>query len=225
VARTKDIDYSKGVAITSSIYPDEHTHIEPVRFPAGSDVMYLIGTHLASGGNPLIRILNWLWYVIRHPLVHLKSLWPTGWATRTIILLTMQTVDNSIRFYLRRRRLPPFRKKMEIRSEEGRQRAPVNIEVAHRVSRMLAERIDGYTRGSVGEMMLNLGSTAHILGGCIIGPDTRHGVIDGRHRVFGYDNMLVVDGSAVPANLGVNPSLTITAMAEHAMSHVPPKNE
>ncbi len=225
VAGNHEVDYSKGVAITSSIYPDEHTHIEGVRFPAGSDVMYLIGTHLVSGKKPLRRIANWLWYVIRHPWVHLLSLWPLGWATRTIILLTMQTVDNSIRFYRKKRWLPFLRPKLEVRPEPGREPAPVNIEVAHEVSRRLAKRIDGHTRGSVGEMMFNLGSTAHILGGCAIGPDPEHGVIDGQHRVFGYDNILVVDGSAIPANLGVNPSLTITALAEHAMSGVPARDD
>jgi cholesterol oxidase len=217
------MDYSKGLAITSSIYPDEVTHIEPVRFPAGSDLLGILATLFTEAGPPKTRILRWLGNIFCHPVLFLRTLWPFGWAQRTIILLVMQTLDNSMQVYRRRRWWRLFGRSLVSRREDHRARVPACIAQAQQAVKILAEKMDGYPQNTVNEVLLNVGTTAHILGGCIIGPDPQNGVIDDQNRVYGHPGLYVVDGSMIPANLGVNPSLTITAMAEHAMSQVPPK--
>ncbi len=225
-ARNDDIDYSKGVAITSSFYPDNVTHIEPVRFPAGSELIgFLIATIFTENAPPLIRPLKWLQAIIRHPLDFLRTLWPFGWARRSVILLVMQTLENSIRVYRKRRWWWPFQKALVSEREDKRVKVPVCIPQAQTATKILAEKMDGIAQNSINEVLLNIGTTAHILGGCAIGPNPQSGVIDGQNRVYGHEGMYVVDGSMIPANLGVNPSLTITAMAEHAMSHIPHKKK
>ncbi|MBM4372191.1 MAG: GMC family oxidoreductase [Deltaproteobacteria bacterium] len=222
-ARRGDVDYSEGVAITSSIYPDAVTHVEPVRYPAGSDVMSFLTTPLTDAGGRIPRPLRWLGNILRHPVDFLRVLWPFGWARRSVILLVMQTLDNSIRVFRRRRWWWPFRRSLVSEPEQRRARVPVTVAQAQPLTRLLAERMGGVAQSAINEVLLNTGITAHILGGCAIGPDPARGVVDGQGRVYGHEGLFVVDGSAVPANLGVNPSLTITALAEHAMSHVPPK--
>lgn len=222
-AKDDKVDYSKGIAITSSIYPDEVTHVEPVRYPDGSDVMSFLSTIFIEESNPLIRPFKWLLNIIRHPITFLRVLWPFGWARRTIILLVMQTLDNSVSVYLKRRWWWPFSRLLVSKREDKREKVPVYIPQAQAVTKALAKKTGGIPQSAVNEVLLNTGITAHILGGCPIGQDPEQGVIDGQNRVYGYEGMYVVDGSMIPANLGVNPSLTITAMAEHAMSHIPPK--
>ena len=222
-ARSRQTDYSKGVAITSSIYPDAVTHIEPVRYPHGSDLMSLLATVYTENAGPLMRPLKWLMTIIRHPMQFLRTLVPFGWARNTIILLVMQTLENSVRVHLKRRWWWSLGQSLVSEREDDRPKVPVCIPQAQTATRLLAEEIDGIAQNAVNEVLLNIGTTAHILGGCAIGPDPESGVIDDRNRVYGYEGMYVVDGSMIPANLGVNPSLTITAMAEHAMSHIPPK--
>jgi len=223
-ARKPDVDYSQGVSITSSIYPDAVTHIEPVRFPAGSDLIgFLIATLFTENASPLMRPIKWLGTIVRHPLDFLRTLWPFGWARRSIILLVMQTLENSIRVYRKRRWWWPFCKALVSEPEVKREKVPACIPQAQTATRVLADKMDGIAQNAINEVLFNIGTTAHILGGCAIGPDPQSGVIDGQNRVYGYEKMYVVDGSMIPANLGVNPSLTITAMAEHAMSHVAPK--
>ena len=223
-ARKKDVDYSQGVAITSSIYPDAVTHIEPVRFPAGSDLLnLLVATIYTKSAPPLLRPLKWIWAIVRHPLDYMRTLWPLGWARRTVILLVMQTLENSVRVYRKRRWWRPFHKGLVSQREADREKIPACIPQAQTAAKVLAEKMNGIPQNAINEVLLNIGTTAHILGGCAIGPDPRSGVIDGQNRVYGYKGMYVVDGSMIPANLGVNPSLTITAMAEHAMSHIPSK--
>ncbi|KPJ75722.1 MAG: hypothetical protein AMJ54_14145 [Deltaproteobacteria bacterium SG8_13] len=224
-ARSRQVDYSRGVAITSSIYTDPVTHIEPVRYPPGSDLLSFLATIFTENAGPAMRPLKWLWTAVRHPVVFLRTLWPFGWARRTIILLVMQTLDNSVRVQLDRRWWWPFARALVSEREDDRPRVPVCIPQAQEATRILAEEIDGVAQNAINEVLLNIGTTAHILGGCAIGPDPASGVIDGQNRVYGYEGLYVVDGSMIPANLGVNPSLTITAMAEHAMSHIPPKAE
>lgn len=224
-AKAKDVDYSKGVAITSSIYPDEVTHIEPVRYPAGSDVMSLLLTVFTEAASPGKRPFLWLWTMLRHPLAALRVRWPFGWAKRTVILLVMQTLDNSIRVFRKRRWWWPFRRMLASRPEQAHEKVPVVIPQAQDATKALARVMDGTPQSAVNEVLLNVASTAHILGGCAIGPDPERGVVDGQNRVFGHEGLFVIDGSMMPANLGVNPSLTITALAEHAMSHIPPKGE
>ena len=224
--RRRQVDYSKGVAITSSIFPDAVTHIEPVRFPAGSDLLgFLVATLFTESASPLMRPLKWFANIICHPLIFLQTVWPVGWARRTIVLLVMQTLENSIRVYRKRRWWWPFSPALLSRSEDRREKVPACIPQAQIATRVLAQKINGIPQNAINEVLFDIGTTAHILGGCIMGSDPQKGVIDRLNRVFGYPGLYVVDGSMIPANLGVNPSLTITAMAEHAMSHVPPKSE
>jgi len=222
-ATNDDVDYSEGIAITSSIYPDEVTHVEPVRYPVGSDVMSFLTTPLTDTGSPLVRPLKWLANIFRHPINFLRVLWPFGWARRTVILLVMQTLDNSIRVFQKRRWWWPFKPALVSRPEVKRDAVPVTVSQAQPLTRALANKMGGLPQSAVNEVLINTGITAHILGGCAIGPGPDSGVIDGKNRVYGYDGMYVADGSMIPANLGVNPSLTIAAMTELAMSHVPAK--
>ena len=161
--------------------------------------------------------------MIRHPLTFVRFLLPFGWARRTIILLVMQTLDNSVRVFHKRRWWWPFSCALVSEREQARAKVPAYIPQAQAVTRALAKKTGGIPGNAINEVLLNRGTSAHILGGCVIGPSPDSGVIDGQNRVYGYKGMYVVDGSMIPANLGVNPSLTITAMAEHAMSHIPPK--
>jgi cholesterol oxidase len=223
-AKNDEVDYSKGIAITSSIYPDDVTHIEPVRYPEGSDLMSFLSTIFIEGANPLTRPLKWLFNILRHPIHFLRVLWPFGWARRSIILLVMQTLDNSVKVNLKRRWWWPFGRSLISKREHQREKVPVYIPKAQEVTLALAKKTGGIPQSPVNEVLLNTGITAHILGGCPIGPNSKQGVIDGKNRVYGHEGLYVVDGSMIPANLGVNPSLTITAMAEHAMKHIPPKN-
>jgi cholesterol oxidase len=217
-----DVDYSKGIAISAGIHVDAQTHIEACRYPAGSDFMSLLGTVLVGGGKPWPRPLRFVGTVLRHPLRAIRLLNPFGWAKRTVILLCMQPVDNSLELRMRRRWWWPFSRVLD--SDRGnRPPAPTYIPIANRTAELLAKRMNGVAASVLPEVALDLCSTAHILGGCAIGHGPADGVVDSQCRVFGYEGLRVIDGSVIPANLGVNPSLTITALAEHAMSHVPPK--
>jgi cholesterol oxidase len=222
-SRSKEADYSKGIAIASSFQPDPDTTIEVVRYPEKSDVMSFLGTLLVDGGTRVTRPLKWLGTCLRHPVDFLRSLIPVGWAKRSTIVLVMQTVDNSFRLVRERRLLWPFSKSLTSRRAPGQAPIPSYLPVANEAARHIAATTGAYPSSSINEVVLNVPTTAHILGGASMGTSPADGVIDARNRVFGYDNLYVVDGSMIPANLGVNPSLTITAMAEHAMSHIPPR--
>ena len=221
-SRKRDVDYSKGVAITSSVHPDPRTHIEPVRYPAGSSAMYLLETNLTDGGGKIPRPLRYLGNVLRHPLDFLRTLVPYDFARRSIILLVMQTVDNSIRIVRKRRWFRPFSRSLGSKREGGA-RPPTYIPVAHTFARSMAKKMDAIPGSSIPEVLLDTPTTAHILGGCAIAENENEGVVDLQNRVFGHENLLVCDGSMVPVNLGVNPSLTIAALTERAMSFIPPK--
>ena len=224
-SRKKDVDYSRGIAITSGVYIDDKTHIEVVRYPAGSDAMAPLVTVLTGGGGNIPRWLRWMGEVIKHPLQFLRTAVPFGWARKTAILLVMQPVDNHLRYTLRRRWYWPFDKKLDSDRGDGPP-VPVYIPVANLVAKKMAAKMGGgIPQSGTIEVLLNKASTAHILGGCPIGLTPDDGVVDPKSRAFGYEDLYVVDGSIIPANLGVNPSLTITAMAEHAMSHVPKREE
>lgn len=219
-SRRDDVDYSRGIAITSGVLVDDHTHIEVVRYPAGSDALAPLATVLTAGGGRMPRWLRWIGTVLRHPLQFLRSSIPFGWAKRTAILLVMQPIDNHLRYRLRRPWYWPFKKKLDTERGDGAP-APTYIPVANLVAKKLAKKMDGIPQSGLLEVLLGKSSTAHVLGGCPIGLTPEDGVVDPRGHAFGYDDLLVVDGSIIPANLGVNPSLTITAMAEHVMSQVP----
>jgi cholesterol oxidase len=217
-------DFSNGVAITSSIYPDDHTHIEPVRYPKGSDAMNgMAAGVLVDGGGKVPRQLKFLWEVIKHPIDSVIAMIPFGFAKRSIILLVMQTVDNSIQLIRKRRWFFPFKPLLSSTQEHGN-KIPTYIPIANEFAKRLAKNMgNGVARSSVNEVLLDVPMTAHVLGGSCIAETPNEGVIDLQNRVFGYKNFLVCDGSMVPVNLGVNPSLTITAFAERAMSFIPVK--
>ena len=213
----KRFDMSKGIAIGSGIHIDRFTHIEATRYSRGSDVLGLIATMLVTGKG-WRRILRWIGSALRHPIKFVRAGWPFGFARQTLILLVMQTIDATLRFRLARRWYWPFRKLLV----SAGQRIPTNIPAANELALRAAERFGGIAITSSTEILFDMPMTAHCIGGCVMGEDAAHGVIDAQHRVFNYRNLYVIDGSAVGANLGVNPSLTITALAERAMSFIPP---
>lgn len=214
-ARRPMPELTEGVAITSSIHPDDHTHIEPVRYPPKSNSMGLLTTVLVDGGGRVPRQVRFVGKVVRHPVQFLRSLSVRRWSERSIILLVMQSRDNSIS--LRRH---PKLDVLVTRPGHGEPN-PTYLPVANDAARATAEMLDGDAWGAWNETLLDAPTTAHILGGCVIGDDPATGVIDPYHRVYGYEGLSVADGSAVSANLGVNPSLTITAMTERAMAFWP----
>jgi len=213
-ARRRGLDFTEGVAITSSFHPDEHTHIEPVRYGRGSNVMGLLQSALVDGGAR--RPLRWLGMLASRPLTYLRLLSVRDWSSRTVIALVMQSVDNS---------LTTLYKRGKLRTTQGHGAPnPTWIPAGSEAVRLLAEEIGGIPGGPVTDAF-NVPMTAHILGGAAIGATPAEGVVDGYHRVFGHPGLHVVDGAAVAANLGVNPSLTITAQAERAMSFWPNKGD
>jgi len=216
-ARTVGTDYSRGVAITSSFHPDEHTHIEPVRYGKGANAMGLLAVPMVDGGGPVPRWMRFLANTARHPVLFARSISVRRWSERTIILLVMQSLDNSIRVVRRRGRLTSERAKGA--------NNPTWIPAANQAARLTAVHIGGEPGSAINEAVLNVPTTAHLIGGCVIGGSPEHGVIDPYHRVYGYPGLHVCDGSAVSANLGVNPSLTITAMTERAMALWPNKGQ
>jgi len=207
------------VAISASIHPLADTHVEFVTYGRYGDFMSLLYTLLTGDGTRLTRPVRWLGNALRRPLTFLKTLWPRGWSRRTVLLLVMQTLDNAISFRARRGLFGSVSLATEQDPEKPN---PTFIEAGNRAAEWLAERTGGYAQSMVLEAWANIPTTAHILGGAVIGADPQHGVVDSGGRLFGYRNFLVCDGSIVPANPGVNPSLTITALAEHVMSRVPP---
>jgi cholesterol oxidase len=221
-SRQRGVDYSKGIAIASGFSPNDQTHIEMVRYGAGQDFMALLCTVLVGGGPPWPRPIRFVAAVLRHPLKFLRMLNPLGWAKRTGVLLVMQSLPNHMSMRLRRRWYWPFSKKVCTRSDAS-QKVPKYLPIANEVAQKLAEKMHGDASSTLPEVVLNLSSTAHILGGCRMGCDASDGVIDRYGRLFNYANFYVVDGSIIPVNLGVNPSLTITALSEWVMSNVPGK--
>jgi cholesterol oxidase len=222
-SRRADVDYSRGIAIASGFWPTDDTHVEMVRYGRGQDFMSLLCTVLVGGGPPWPRPLRLLAEIVRHPLKFLRMCNPFGWARRTGILLVMQLLPNHMSFRLRRRWFWPFAKRLDTEWNSA-QKVPKYFPLANHIAQRLADKMDGDPWSGVGEVLFATTSTAHILGGCPMGASDSDGVIDKFGRVFGYDNLYVVDGSIVPVNLSVNPSLTITALAEWVMSHVPAKS-
>ena len=215
-------DFARSIAITSSIYPDPDTHVEVVTYGRAGDAMSFLFTLLTGKGTSLTRPLLWLGQAARHPIRLLRTLWPFKWSQRTVILLVMQTLDNAIRLRSKRRLLGGG---VSLQTEQDPERPiPTFIPAANAAAERMAEKVGGMAQSGTTESVFNIPTTAHILGGAAIGADATRGVVDASHRVFGYEDLIVCDGSAVPANPGVNPSLTITALAERAMSLVPPRD-
>jgi cholesterol oxidase len=214
-------DLSQGIAIGSGIYIDEHTHIEAVRYPGGSDTMSFLTTILTDGHPGPQRIALWLQNVLgsllRHPLKSLRLFRPWGWARESVILLCMQAVDGHIEMSWERPWFWPIRKMLVSRGDK----VPTYIPKANEFAQKFAQLAGGTAMSMLPEILFDVPGTAHCIGGCVIAGSPNRGVVDDRHRVFGYRNMYICDGSVVAANLGVNPSLTITALAERAMSFIP----
>jgi cholesterol oxidase len=223
IAPDLSVDYSQGVAITSSIHPDDHTHFEPVRYGKGSNSMSLLQTVLTDGGPKRTR--RWLkeMWTQRSNLLRLYDV--THWSERMVVLLAMQALDNSITVFPKK---TPLGWRLSSRQGHGEPN-PTWIPAANHGARLMAEAMstqagEGIAGGTIGEPF-NVPMTAHFIGGCTIGDSGETGVVDAYHRMFGYDGLHVVDGSTISANLGVNPSLTIAAQAERAMAFWPNKGQ
>jgi cholesterol oxidase len=219
--RRPNADYSQGVAITSSFRPEPATHVEPVRYGAGSNLMGLLSTVLTDGGGRWPRVVSWAGEQARHPVRAGRALSVRRWSQRTVIALVMQSLDNSLVVSGRRGLLGRWR----LTSRHGHgEPNPTWVPAGNEAVRRMAAVMGGEPGGSWLDLM---GSpvTAHFLGGVTIGADADRGVVDGWHRVFGHPGLHVVDGSTISANLGANPSLTITAQAERAMAFWPNRGD
>ena len=207
------------MTITSSIHPDEHTHITNNTYGAGGDANAGLFVLLTGPGSRLTRPLKLLGGMLRDPRAARRSLDPRGWSRRTVVFTTMQSVEESLRLVLRPRRLG--RGTILDTNVAGARAARGFLPVANRVAELAAARMEGVAQSTILDVARAVPTTAHLLGGAVIGAGPQDGVVDAKLRAFGYVNLMVCDGSVVPANPGVNPSLTITALAEHAMAHVP----
>jgi cholesterol oxidase len=213
-------DFSKGSAITSSFFPDDHTHVEPVRYGKGSNFMGMLQTVMTDGVNIKDRRRQWLRQVITKPSLVLRIMDVRKWSERTVVALIMQNVDSALSVTGKR---GIFGYRLTSKNDSQIPNATY-IPAANEVARRIAENNGGIAGGHIGDLV-NAPFTAHFVGGCVIGDSIRNGVIDPYHRVYNYPTMHVVDGASVTANLGVNPSLTITAQAERAFSMWPNKGE
>lgn len=222
VARGRDVDYSKGIAITSIFQPDPVTSVEPVRYPAGSSLMRFLAGPLIDAGSVPARLVKSIWNIVTRPIDFARTHLLPGWAERTTILLVMQTEDNRVRMRLGRSIFTAFTKNLVSLPDEVAT-VPPKVEIGHEVTKRYCEATGSIPLGSLNEALLNIPLTAHILGGVPFGATASEGVIDLDCQVHGYPGLYVVDGSIMPANPGVNPSLTITALAEYAMGKVAPK--
>ena len=223
LAPDRSVDYSQGIAITSSFHPDKDTHIEPVRYGKGSNAMSFLQTVLTDGDGPDPRWKVWLKEIWRERRNVLNLYDVRHWSERTVVALVMQTIDNSLTTFSTRNKITG---RWKLTSKQGHGKPnPTWIPVANKAVRKMAEVMGGGTPGgSIGEPF-NRPMTAHFIGGCTIGDSPETGVIDPFHRVYGHPGLHIVDGSAISANLGVNPSLTITAQSERAMAYWPNKDE
>lgn len=222
VSRDKGVDHSKGIAIGSIIHTDEHSHIEPCRYPAGSGFYRLLAAPHVAGDTLPERLLNLFGVVAKNPLAVARAATVSDWAKQTVILLYMRTLEGYIRLRRGRDISTGFRKGLT--TELGAGPAPsAFIPEATELAERFAEKLDGLPETLLTETLLGIPTTAHILGGCCMGDSPKSGVIDKDHRVFGYQGLYVIDGSAMSANPGVNPSLTITALSERALSKISPR--
>jgi cholesterol oxidase len=221
-ARGRDVDYSKGIAITSIASVDDVTRIEPVRYSDGASFIRVLTAPLIDGGGSIpLRILKTLWAIVRHPWDRLYSRYLSHWARYTTILLVMQTEENLTRIRLGRSFFTFGRRGLVLRPEK--KLIASEFTLASRVTRLYAEKMNGIPATAFTDSLFNYPTTAHFMGGVPFGLDDQEGVIDLTFQAHNYPGLYVVDGSVMPANPGVNPSLTITALAEYAMSKIPKK--
>jgi cholesterol oxidase len=222
-ARELKTNYSEGIAITSIFNADDVTTVEPVRYPAGSSLMrFLAGPLVDAGGRVIVRFFKTVAQIFTRPRDFAKTHILPGWAQRSTIILVMQTEDNRIRLRLGRSVFTAWRKNLVSRPDTDHT-IPSKIDIGHEVTRKFSAKINGIPLGSLNEGLLNIPMTAHILGGVPFGLSDQDGVIGLNCEIHNYPGLFVVDGSIMPANPGVNPSLTITALAEYAMSCQPEK--
>jgi len=222
VNRDTKTDYSEGIAITSIFNADDVTSIEPVRYPAGSSLMRYLSGPMINDGTILQRIVRSIKDIVTHPADFAKTHALPGWAQRTTIMLVMQHKDNYIRVK-RGRSLFTFFLKNLVSEADAEKSIPTKIDIGHQVTKTFGDKTNGVALGSINEGLFNIPITAHILGGCPFGRDAHDGVVDATCQIHNYPGLYVIDGSIMPGNPGVNPSLTIAAMAEYAMSRIPEK--
>ena len=220
----KETNWNDQIAITSGIYPDDTTHIEIVRYNKGSDVLLNLLTIMSGGGGKIPRVFRFIGNIIKHPLTFSRLLWPLDKASSVSVLLVMQTDKNHLRLNYKKRWWRFGAKSVNSEIPEGYERSPSYIPVANETAKRLAGKMNGIPLSSFPEVVLNMSTTAHILGGCCMGESPARGVVSARGEVFNYPGLYVADGSVVSSNLGVNPSLTITALSEYIMSHIPSKS-
>ncbi|MFN8373866.1 MAG: GMC family oxidoreductase [Anaerolineae bacterium] len=216
-------DYSTGIAITSIFALDDVTQVEPVRYPAGSSFMRMLAIPMIEGATtPLKRFAKTIGHGIMHPIEFLYAKFFSQWAKRSTILLIMQTKESTMRVRLGRNLFTLFRRSLVSELPKGTSLSP-DEPISHGVTHEFAAKTKGIAQDTIPEAFLGIPATAHLIGGCPMGTSDANGVVNSRCEVFNYPGLYVVDGSIVPANPGVNPSLTITALAEYAMSHIPAK--
>ncbi|PIV26907.1 MAG: hypothetical protein COS37_04010 [Anaerolineae bacterium CG03_land_8_20_14_0_80_58_20] len=224
LARKSDVNYSEGVCISSIYNHDKATRVEPVRYPDGSSLMRFLAAPLIDTDVSVpMRLLRFLGWIITHPIDFAKAMFLPGWAHNTTILLVMQNTDTRMRFRMGRSAFTLFRRGLVAEEEPG-YKISAQVAGSHELTRDLAARTNGIALGSIGENLLGLPTTAHILGGAPIGRDASEGVVDENFQVHNYPGMYIIDGSIMPANPGVNPSLTITALAEYAINKIQKKS-
>ncbi len=207
-----------GIAISSVFNPDDHTHIEIVKYPDDSNAMKAFATLATGAGHPLLRIAKLFGNIIIHPVLFCKQLFGKNWAHRSVIFLVMQNLDNSMKMIHKKF---PFSRVSLLNKKENH--VPAYIGIGQETMMRYAKKINGLPQNAVTEVLFNMSSTAHILGGCPMGKNDKEGVVSEKFEVLNYPNMYVLDGSIIQGNLGVNPALTITALSEYAMSLIPEK--
>ncbi len=219
-SRDKNTDWNDQIAITSGIYADDTTHVEMVRYNKGSDVLLNLLTLMTDGGGKIPRTLRFFGNIVKHPVQFVQLLWPSGKASTTTVVLVMQTDENYLKLDYKSRWWRLGGQSMNSTVPSGMRRAPSYIPIANEITRRLARKMNGTPLSAWPEAAFNASTTAHILGGCCMGESPEKGVVGFNGEIFGYPNLFVADGSIVPANLGVNPSLTITALSEYIMSQI-----
>ena len=214
-----DRKLNHGISISSVFNPDENTHIELCKFPDGSGAMVRLAVMAAGNGTPLVRTLKMVGNTITQPWNFLRSVFNLKLAQTSIIFLIMQSLPNAMQMKLKKGIFGP---RLTMKNDKG-QKVPSFIPVGQDALYRYAKKVNGVPHNAFGEVMFGLSSTAHILGGCPMGKSKEEGVVDDRFRVHGYSNFYILDGSIMPCNLGVNPSLTITALSEYAMAQIQAK--
>jgi len=223
-SRNKDVDFSKGIAISSIFQADDVTRVEPVRYSDGSSFIRIMTAPHVEGNLALVRFLKTIWEIIRHPIDFLYGKFFSRWARYTTILLVMQVEENLTHIRLGRNLFTLFKRGLVLKPD-GDHPIPRQIKIGNFVTRALAKKVNGIPAAAFTDSLFNFPTTAHLMGGVPFGRNEEEGVVDLNCQIFNYPGLYVIDGSIMPANPGVNPSLTITALAEYAMSSVPAKNK